>query len=349
MTVSARIGIIGAGWWAALNHIPLVQAHPHATVAAVSRLGTAELRTLRDRFGIGYGHEDAARMLADVKLDGVIVASPHMYHADHALMALAAGCHVLVEKPAATSAADARRMQAEAARRGLGLMVPHAWNFKSYAARTRQWIAEGRIGDIRHVVCQMASPLSDLFAGLPMQETAGHLFRPPPSTWATPEAAGGYGWGQLTHALGLLAYVTAELSPADVTALAGFSPACVDYYDAALVRFANGATGVLSGSATVPKGSPFQLDIRLFGSDGMLLLDVERERLVLRRHDGGGEDFAVSPGDGAPDGTTPVHRFIDLCLDRLTPAEVRPWGAVTDIDVLDALYRSVASGRRETV
>jgi predicted dehydrogenase len=347
--MTARIGIIGAGWWAALNHIPVVQAHPEATLAAVSRLGEAELRTLLDRFAIPYGTESAETMLAEVALDGVIVASPHTLHAEHAMLALAAGCHVLVEKPAATTAIDARRMRAEATRRGLGLMVPHAWNDKSYAATARGWVRDGRIGEIRHVVCQMASPLADLFAGQPMAETREHLFRPPPSTWATPGAAGGYGWGQLTHALGLLAFMTDEFPPAEVTALAGLSPAGVDYYDAATLRFANGATGVLSGAATVPKGSGFQLDIRLFGTEGMLLLDVERERLSLRRHDGSGEDVAIAPGDGVPEGVAPVHRFIDVCLGRLSPSAARPWGAVTDVEILDALYRSAASGRTEAV
>jgi len=349
MTAQARIGIIGAGWWAALNHIPVIQAHPDATIAAVSRLGEADLQTLLATFAIAYGSEYPARMLAEVKLDGVIVASPHTRHAEHAMLALAAGCHVLVEKPAATTAADARKVQAEAARRKLGFMVPHAWNYKPFAATARAWVQDGRIGEIRHVVCQMASPLNDLFAGEPLAETADHLFRPPPSTWATPKAAGGYGWGQLTHALGLLAYVSHELAPQQVYAVAGMSPANVDYYDAAVLRFANGATGVLSGSATVPKGSPFQLDIRLFGTEGMLLLDVERERLALRRHDGTGDALDLAAGEGVPEGVNPVHRFIDLCLGRISPAEVRPWGAVTDIEILDAMYRSVASGRAENV
>jgi predicted dehydrogenase len=347
--MAARIGIIGAGWWAAFSHIPVLQAHPEATLVAVSRLGAAELRTLLEKFAIPYGSEDPARMLNEGKLDGVIVASPHTRHAEHTLLALAAGCHVLVEKPAATSAADARAIQAEAARRGLGFMVPHAWNFRPFAAAARQWVRAGRVGEIRHVVCQMASPLTDLFAGQPMAETEGHLFRPPPSTRATPGAAGGYGWGQLTHALGLLAYVSNELAPRDVTALSGLSPANVDFYDAAILRFANGATGVLAGSATVPKGSPFQLDIRLFGTEGMLLLDVERERLLLRRHDGGDETFAFAPGEGGPEAVNPVHRFVDLCLGRLSPADVRPWGAVTDVAILDAMYRSMASGRAEDV
>jgi predicted dehydrogenase len=347
--MTARIAIIGAGWWAALNHLPVLQAHPAATCVGVSRLGEAELRRLREDFAIPAGHEDAAALLAETRPDGVIIASPHPLHAEHTMMALAAGCHVLVEKPAATRAADARRMQAEAARRGLGLMVPHAWNFKAYAATARGWVRDGRIGEIRHVVCQMASPLADLFAGQPMRETEGHRFRPPASTWATPGAAGGYGWGQLTHALGLLAFVTDECPPAEVTALTGLSPAGVDYYDAALLRFANGATGVLSGAATVPKGGLFQLDIRLFGSEGMILLDVERERLAVRRHDGSGETAEIAAGDGVPDGVAPVHRFVDLCNGRLSPAAVRPWGAVTDVEILDAMYRSAASGQAEAV
>lgn len=240
-------------------------------------------------------------------------------------------------------------MQALAARRDLGLIVPHAWNFKPYAATARDWVRAGRIGAIRHVVCQMASPLTDLFAGAPMLETEAHLFRPPASTWATPGAAGGYGWGQLTHALGLLGFVTDELAPAEVTAVCGLSPAGVDYYDAAMLRFAGGATGVVSGAATVPKGSPFQLDIRLFGTEGMLLLDVERERLVLRRHDGDDATLAIAPGDGVPEATNPVAMFVDLCLGRRTPAEVRPWGAVVDVEILDAMYRAMASGKAEAV
>ncbi len=344
-----RIGIIGAGWWAALNHIPAVQANPDATLVAVSRLGEAELQAVLARFAIPHGYQDPRQMLAEQQLDGVIIASPHVHHAAHALMALEAGCHVLLEKPAATRVSDARHVQAEAARRGLGLIVPHAWNDKAYAAAARAWVAQGRIGEIRHVICQTASPLADLFAGAPMAETAEHLFRPPPSTWATPDRAGGYGWGQLTHALGLLGFITGELAATQVSAIAGMSPAQVDYYDAALLRFANGATGIVSGAATVPKTCGFQLDIRLFGTEGMLLLDVERARLELRRHDGADETLTIAPGDGAPEGAAPVHRLIALCRGTLTPADVRPWGGVVDIAILDAMYRSMASGRTEDV
>ncbi len=124
------------------------------------------------------------------------------------------------------------------------------------------------------------------------------MFRPPPSTWADPARAGGYGWGQLVHALGLL-FRIADLEPAEVFALTGKSPANVDYYDAAVVRFASGATAAVSGSATVPKHRGFQIDLRLFGSEGMLLLDIERERLEVRRRDGKDIIVDMPPGSGA--------------------------------------------------
>ena len=50
----------------------------------------------------------------------------------------------------------------------------------------------------------MSSALMDLFGGEPMVETEKHMYRPHSSTWADPNRAGGYGWGQLSHALAAL-------------------------------------------------------------------------------------------------------------------------------------------------
>ena len=132
--------------------------------------------------------------------------------------------------------------------------------------------------------------------------------------------------------------------------MTGKSPVGVDYYDAAVVRFGNGATGALSGAATLPKGRPVQIDLRIFGAEGMLLLDIERERLELRRRDGKDEVVA----DAA--------RRRRLCLRGAAQrsrrhsagagkAENGAPGIVGQraIEVLDAMYRSAASGRMEAV
>ena len=228
------------------------------------------------------------------------------------------------------------------------MLVPYGWNFRPWTERARALVADGAIGRIEHVMLHMASPLDDLFAGQPMRETAEHMFRPPPSTWADPARAGGYGWGQLVHALGLL-FRIADLQPRSVFALTVPSPTGVDYYDAAALRFAGGATASVSGAATVPKHRGFQLDLRLFGSEGMLLLDVERARLELRRRDAHDIVVPITQDDTVYTCTAPLDVLVDLCLGRPTlnaaPGEV----GMRAVEVLDALYRSAASGRAEDV
>ena len=131
--------------------------------------------------------------------------------------------------------------------------------------------------------------------------------------------------------------------------MTGKSPAGVDYYDAAVVRFAGGATASLSGAATLPKGRPVQIDLRIFGSEGMLLLDIERERLELRRRDGKDEVIALKPGDGAYACEEPLRVLVDLCLGRKTNNSAPGETGMRAVEVLDAMYRSAASGRMEKV
>jgi predicted dehydrogenase len=346
MSRRARIGIIGAGWWAVANHIPALKAIPDCEIVAVNRLGSRELAEVQSAFGVEHGFEDYREMLAGVEMDGVVVSSPHVLHFEHASAALARGCHVLVEKPMTTTAYDARKLVLLAAQSKREIVIAYGWNFKPWVAEARRLAA--RVGRIEHVVLQMANALDDLFAGEPMKETEGAMFRPSASTWADPKRAGGFGWGQLVHPLGLLFRIV-ELEPREVFAVAGQSPAGVDYYDAAVVRFADGATASLSGAATLPKGRPVQIDLRIFGSEGMLLLDIERERLELRRRDGRDEVVPLKAGDGAYVCEEPLRVFVDLCLSRKTENGAPGLVGQRAVEVLDAMYRSAKSGRMETV
>lgn len=343
----ARIGIIGAGWWAVANHIPVLKANPDCEIVAVNRLGAAELAKVQRTFGIPQGFEDYREMLDAVPMDGVVVSSPHVLHHEHASAALGKGCHVLVEKPMTTTAADARDLVARAKQAGREIVVPYGWNFKSWPEDARRLVKQ--VGRIEHVVLHMANALADLFAGKPMEETEGAMFRPPPSTWADPKGAGGFGWGQLVHPLGLLFHIAPDLEPREVFALTGKSPAAVDYYDAAVVRFTGGATAALSGAATLPKGRPVQIDIRIFGSEGVLLLDIERERLELRRRDGKDEVIALKAGDGAYSCDEPLRVLVNLCLGRQANNSAPGETGMRAVEVLDAMYRSAESGRMERV
>ena len=348
MTEKARFAVIGAGWWACHAYIPALLAHPEADLVAVTRPDREALDRVTQHFGITGGYTDHLEMLTAEVPDGVVVASPHPLHFAHAMAALEAGAHVLVEKPMTTSAADARALVDEAARRRLTLTIPYGWNFKPYTTSAHDLVAKGAIGRIEHVVLQMASPLEDLLAGEPMIETADHLFRPPPSTWADPRRAGGYGWGQLSHALGLL-FRVADVAPEQVFATCVRSKAGVDYHLAATLRFTNGATAAVSGTGAVPKHCGYQLDLRLFGTDGMLLLDIERERLEVRRRDQRDTVVPIAPGDGGYTCTEPVERLVQHCRGTARINEAPGEVGLRAVLVLDGLYRSLASGRPELV
>lgn len=346
--MTARIGVVGVGWWATFNHIPAVQEGPDGEIVALCDLDAKRLEVAGDRFAIAARYTDLGEMLARERLDGVIVSTPHVAHTAPAIAALEAGCHVLVEKPMATRAADGRAIAAAAAKAGKEVLVPTGLNFADHSIKAAEWVADGRIGTVRHAVCQMGSALDDLFAGEPMMETSEHLFRPPASTWADPEKAGGYGWGQMSHSIAWLVFVTG-LRFESLYAQAGKSPSGVDYYDAAAGRAVGGATVALSGASTVPKHVGMHTDVRIYGTEGCIFFDNERARLELRRLDGNDEIVAVSQEETAYDGRLPVHRFAALCAgkDVLNASNAEVGARVTE--ALDALYRSAASGQVETV
>jgi predicted dehydrogenase len=348
MSNKVNVGVIGAGWWATLSHIPSLLGNPHVGTVAVSRPDADGLDRVATSFPGVRPYLDAGEMLAREQLDAVVVSSPHVLHAEHARMTLSRGLHTLIEKPMATDAADARALVQTAQQNGVEIVMAYGWNFRPIVETAHRLVGEGAVGEVRHVVAQMASALADLFGGEPMAETKDHLFRPPPSTWADPQRSGGYGWGQLTHGLGAL-FRMLGLDPARVFARIGLSPAGVDFYDAAVVEFANGATMALSGSATVPKSRSFQMDIRIFGTEGMLLFDIERPRLEVIRHDGKDNVESLEAGAGDYETVAPITLLVDLARGekRANPADGKV-GMRASV-LLDAMYRSVRSGRMEEV
>ncbi|HHG89150.1 MAG TPA: Gfo/Idh/MocA family oxidoreductase [Devosia sp.] len=342
--MKARLGVVGVGWWATFNHIPTIQSDENAEIVALCDLDDERLRIVGEKFGILALYTDIGEMLAAENLDGVMVSTPHIAHTAPAIAALEAGCHVLVEKPMATSAADGHAIADAAKRAGREVLVPTGMNFTTFTQKAADMVSAGRIGKVRHAVCQMGSALDDLFSGEPMLETSEHLFRPPASTWADPEKAGGYAWGQMSHSLAWLLYVSG-LRFQSIYCMANLSKTGVDFYDAAIARATNGATVSLSGSASVPKHMGMHMDIRIYGTQGMVFFDSERARLELRRLDGNDEIVPLKQGETDYDGELPVRIFAALCAGKpvVNASDAENGAAVTE--AIDALYRSVRTGQ----
>lgn len=338
-----RLGFIGAGWWATSNHMPIFAARDDVEMAAVCRLGTAELEKVRERFGFRFATEDYRELLAQ-PLDAVVVSTPHSLHHEHARAALERGLHVMVEKPMTTRADHAWDLVEAARQRNLHLLVPYGWNYKGFIQDARSLIDEGVVGDIEFVGLTMASPIRQLLTGTQTHHGSDDLFAPEPATWADPDVAGGgYAHAQLSHATGLLFYLT-SLRASEAFAFMSGPGAQVELHDAISVRFQNGAIGTVAGSSGIPGNHRFQLDLRIFGRDGMLLLDVERERLELRREDGRVVNPAIPAGAGDYSCEAPPNHFIDLIAGRVTENPSSGEIAARSVELIDAAYRSAAAG-----
>jgi predicted dehydrogenase len=203
----------------------------------------------------------------------------------------------------------------------------------------------------------MASPIRDLLVHGHFQaervsgQAGGVLFQPDPKTWSDPVVAGGgYGHAQLSHSTGMLFMLTG-LMPQSVYANMVNSGAKVDLYDALSVRFEGGAIGTVSGAGTVPpRGTAqYQVDLRIFGNEGLLMLDCERARLELRRHDGRLERLDLAADAGAYSCEGPPHNFVDLVLGTTTVNWAPGEAAMRSVVLLDAAYRSAASGKVEAI
>lgn len=343
-----RLGFIGAGWWATSNHMPVLAERDDVEMAAVCRLGRDELRQVKERFGFAYATEDY-RDLLERPLDAVVVSTPHSRHYEHAKAALERGLHVMVEKPMTIKAHEAWDLVETARRMHLHLLVPYGWNYASYIQEAKRLLDDGAVGTIEFAGLTMASPIRQLLAGRSSPHGAGDLFKPDAATWADPAVAGGgYGPAQLSHGTGLLFYLT-PLRAREVFAFMSGPGSRVELYDAIAVKYASGAIGTVAGSSGIPGTHKFQLDLRLFGSEGMLLLDVERERLELRREDGRAHNPPIPSGAGDYSCVGPPNRFVDLILGRATDNPSSGEIAARSVELLDAAARSATSGRAETV
>eukprot|EP01045_Picozoa_sp_COSAG04_P019583 COSAG04_NODE_1917_length_5225_cov_3.238393_5_plen_188_part_00 len=111
----ARIAVIGAAWWSQGWHLPQLERNPDAEIAAIMQRSeqpraaaflnlTLETKTqLRARYPDAPIYSSCEDMIADkevmAKIDGVIICTAHACHADMGMKFLAAGKHVLMEKP----------------------------------------------------------------------------------------------------------------------------------------------------------------------------------------------------------------------------------------------------------
>ncbi len=147
---SIRWGILGAGRIAG-SFADAVSQHTRAQLVAVGSRNRDRAERFATAHGIPTTHLGYEALVEDPHVDVIYVATPHSEHLEHALLAIRAGKHVLVEKAFTRNAAEAEQVFAAAREAGVFVMEAMWTRFLPHVSALHQVVDAGEIGEIVNV------------------------------------------------------------------------------------------------------------------------------------------------------------------------------------------------------
>lgn len=346
-----RVGVIGAGVGAA--HLAGYSKLPHVEIVAVAGLDDDRVRLVADTYHVEQTYHDYQRLLERHDIDAVSVCLPNSLHAPVSIEAMQAGKHVLVEKPLARNATEARAMIAAAEEHKRILMVSFNRRYRGDVHWLKQYIAAGKLGDIYYAKAYWMRR-----AGIPRLG----------SWFVSKETAGGGPLIDLgVHVLDMAMYLMGEPHPVAVSgsAYAKFGPRNLKGWNttqfsaedkpyevedlaSAFIRLHNGATLLLEASWATHSSFGDDFGVVLFGTEGGAEITVrnyghENTLKIFTDIDGIAVDSAPQTREGEGHSGV-ITQFVSAVLHG-TPAVPSAEDGLRRALVLDACYRSAAEGR----
>jgi len=321
-----RIGILGAARIAPTALIRPAHSVQGVQVAAVAARDPSRAQAFAGKHGIPRVCASYQALIEDPALDAIYNPLPNSLHCEWSVRALRAGKHVLCEKPIASNAAEAERMAAAAEETGRVLVEAFHWRYHPLAARMREVVRSGELGEVRRVEASMCIPL-------PIPGDIRYRF----------DLAGGATMDTGCYAINLVRFL-AEAEPTVLAAEARRSSPDVDRWMRAELRFEDGRSGSFECSLFALK--LLAIRARVLGSRGELdVLNPVAPHLFHRlrvRADGRTRSESV-PGEA-----TYTHQL------RAFAAQVRggprmssdPRDAIANMRVIDAVYDRAGMKRR---
>ena len=150
MTKSVRVGVVGTSWFAETLHLAALGSHPGASVAAICGRNRERAAQVASDHSIPHVFTDYREMFDSGVVDAVVVVSPDSSHFPMSMAALAAGLHVLCEKPLALTADQAQQMCDAARAAGLITLVGFTWRWVPPFNYVHHLVQEGYIGRCHH-------------------------------------------------------------------------------------------------------------------------------------------------------------------------------------------------------
>jgi predicted dehydrogenase len=337
-------GVIGAGGIADRRTLPGLMLAANARLVAVMEVDAANAERLRGKHGASRAYSDAASLVAYPEVDSVYIASPVSCHKEQALVAIAAGKHVLVEKPVALTVVDGVEVMRAARAKGVLAASGFVMRFHGYHRRMRDLVAEGRIGQVVSARAQLTCWYPEI-----------------PGAWRQKqsESGGGAIMDLAVHCVDLLHFVLG--SPIDrVAALSGTRTFAYEVEDSGtmLLRTQSGAFCTVESYFNIPD-SAARCRFEVYGTGGSMLAEgtigqVEGGRLDVVVADG---SLAYDPGQARVE-VRPIE--VELAAGNLYAKEIEAFGeavlghasleagleeAIAVQRVIEAAYESSRSGR----
>jgi predicted dehydrogenase len=145
-----NIAIVGCGYWG-VNYLRVFNELPETKVSLVCDTSEERLRTIRERYPLISTTGEVKEVLGSRWVDAVVVATPAATHFDLSSKCLAAGKHVLVEKPLTTTVADAANLIRQADKAQLVLMVGHTFMYNSGILKIKELMRGPEFGQMYYL------------------------------------------------------------------------------------------------------------------------------------------------------------------------------------------------------
>ncbi len=144
-------GVLGCASFARRRTIPAMLESPSVELVGVASRTLEKAETFRSEFNLARAYDSYEEMLADPVIQAVYIPLPNGLHAEWTIKAMESGKHVLCEKPFASNASEARQVAQAAKRSGIHAMEAFMWRFHSQHLRARNAVTGGGIGPLRLV------------------------------------------------------------------------------------------------------------------------------------------------------------------------------------------------------
>lgn len=261
-----RIGLIGTGN-IAHTHVSRLRDMAEANIIALCDPSEGSRKKLKERFALDSAVEftNHQEMLEQVELDGVVICSPHSWHYRHAADAIAAGKHVLVEKPLTCTAEAAEKLIRQAEEAGTLLHVSFQRHDMPSFQYIRSAIASGTIGNLTSIGAVLYQDWRDNQAG----------------TWRQNAqlSGGGMLMDSGSHIIDVLLWTTG-LTPDTVQAQLHQQGSPVEVDTCTTIRFREGQIGFLNIIGKAPRKF-FDEKYSFIGERGGIFYDNGKISLLL--------------------------------------------------------------------